>query len=407
MKYRSLSPALCLAFTLSATGCGVAPDEVDHEGEPLGESAEEIKDGYETTGDPAVVGIVAYFGNEQGLCTGSLIAPNLVLTAQHCVANIENTVGGGVLCGTTTFTAPEPPENFFVTTKAQLTEQVSDYRRVREVVIPPDANDVCGDDVAMLILDGLVPPEEAPTLVPRIDEPLVPGEAYYAVGYGGVDDAGSSAGVRRRRDDLCVSCVAETCNPFFVTPTEWQGDAGICIGDSGGPALDLGNRVAGVTSRGLSGCEDPIYGHVSAWAAWIQQTALHAADLGGYAPLPWATGFPTNPVYTAPVGDACSGPETCAGGICDGGTCTRPCTEIAACPGGYTCEGEPGTCAKLPEPRADADDAEDTGALCSVHLPGADPTKPVPWIIGGALGALALLRRRRPLNAAPAERRAC
>ncbi|MEZ4463488.1 MAG: trypsin-like serine protease [bacterium] len=39
-------------------------------------------------------------GGQQGICSGSLIAPNLVMTAQHCVAEIRSPQ---VICGQSAF----------------------------------------------------------------------------------------------------------------------------------------------------------------------------------------------------------------------------------------------------------------------------------------------------------------
>ena len=294
---------------------------------------------------------------------------------------------------------------FYVTTKPTFTQNASDYHGVTEVVLLPVDSKFCGNDQAILILDANVDPSEAVPLVPRVDVELVAGEEYYAVGYGATNDSGGGAGKRRRRDTLFIDCVADDCPSAYVKPTEWVGDQGICSGDSGGPAIDMKNRVIGVTSRGAIDCEDPIYGYVHAWAQWVKDTAIHAAELGGYAAPPWATGWPTDPEYSMPIGDVCSQPPECVSGRClnDGvaSYCTRLCNDIAPCPEGYTCDvANLGVCvqehppAPTPKKKKAASPVEDELISCAMSQT-PDPTKPIPWVFGaGALGAMALLRRR-------------
>src|SRR5215510_1831143 len=67
------------------------------------------------TPDTATRGVVGVIVDQQSGCSGSLIAPNLVLTARHCVAPISST-SGTVQCGVTNFGQPFAPMAFVVTT---------------------------------------------------------------------------------------------------------------------------------------------------------------------------------------------------------------------------------------------------------------------------------------------------
>ena len=222
-----------------------------------------IAGGVPDTDDVAVVGITD--DATGATCTGALIAPDLVLTAQHCVAPIV----GPFDCATVEFGPPGSPSTFHVTTLPAFTFDPADYHAVAEIRIPPGGNGVCGRDVALLVLAAPIDADEARPIVPRLDVAVTPGELYAAVGYGATDDVNTGAGERRRRDGLLADCIGDGCGVPSIDAAEWRGEAGVCQGDSGGPALDAAGRVIGVASRGSFGCVDPIYGSLVAHADWI------------------------------------------------------------------------------------------------------------------------------------------
>ena len=351
-----------------------------------------ISGGYTSETDTAVVGIVSFSGG-MGVCSGSLIMPNLVLTARHCVARVTNEVGGGVDCDVTTFGSTYQPDRLYVTTLASLDDGgASAYHVAAEVIVPADPA-FCGNDMALIILEAPIPAYEATPLVPRVDTAIVveypfttPGEEYSAVGYGITGDDKEDSGLRRRRDELTATCVEKQCPTYFgMTPTEWLGDEGICSGDSGGPALDLQNRVIGVVSRGGSNCSTPIYGSVHAWGDWIIAGAQRAAQVGAEELPRWALGWPTDPAYYAPIGMACEYNSQCESGLCADGHCTRPCNELATCPSAYGCNG--GRCALLPVGDRCTGDAECAGGTCRDGVCSracdADAACPAGWACDG------------------------
>lgn len=378
---------LCGA-TIFLTACdveGPAPDE------HITTQASAIKGGYTDTSDTAVVGVVLLEGQGIATCTGSLLLPNMVLTARHCVSDTLND-NTGVNCSVTSSAAPQPVGNFYVTTKGSMTQNPADYHTVKEVLIVPAENNLfCGNDQAILILNDLVPESEAIPMVPRVDTVLAKGEGYSAIGFGETNDGANNSGTRRRLDNLFVDCAEDGCKGLtaFVKVTEWVGDHGICSGDSGGPAMDLQNRVVGVTSRGGAGCTSPVYGAIHGWGQWIMDSAVHAAEVGGYEPPPWATGYPTDPVYNYPVGGACD--ESCASNLCLADECTKMCNETAYCPDNYDCvpiDDTSSACQKHVDPPKKKKQ-QTTVTSCSMSAGDRDPTNPVPWFgaIAVALGA--------------------
>jgi hypothetical protein len=172
---------------------------------------------------------------------------NLVLTARHCVSDI---VGGAGCAGT--FGPPHAVSGLHVTTQPQFTLSPGDYHGVAEVITLPldlgspdpllNSDGLCGRDQALLILASTIDAAEAIPLEPRLNTPPAAAELYSAAGYGATDDFGTDSGIRRRRDYLTVDCVGLACPVPFDIRTEWRGEAGTCVGDSGGPALDAQER---------------------------------------------------------------------------------------------------------------------------------------------------------------------
>lgn len=285
MVKRTFLPILLIAAT--SIGCG----QVD-EGENAITLQQEIRGGETDTENPAAVGLALATG---GMCSGTLIAPNLVLTAHHCVAPTSTDY---IRCGSTRFGNTMLANGVYVTTDNYMSDQdiIRAYRRTKppgfygvQEIVTAEKNDVCSNDIALLILDENVPAEEATPIIPRIDIPVYAGEEYTAIGYGHTGNQYDS-GTRRILGGRVVQCEGDSC-PYYtqVETAEFLGSSGTCQGDSGGPALDRKGRVLGALSRGAGTCESSTYSGVTGWGEWIQEHALIAADRGGYEPPFWAT----------------------------------------------------------------------------------------------------------------------
>lgn len=354
--------------------------------------------------------LISHQEDSGGLCTATLIAPNLLLTARHCVSPHDS---AEVLCGDSSLGEPLPGGAFIVTNAAQPNRD-STFFRGAEVRVPTQGEDTCGYDVALLILEENVPSEVSTPSVPRIDREVRPGERYAAVGYG-LDEDGNAPGRRMRRDGLEVACEPGSCGEG-VESTEFLGDTGICSGDSGGPALDADGKVVGVVSRGGPDCSNPIYGTVTAWRTFLTAAAAEAAELGGYEPSYWVTtGLSEPPVLPgaggaagvagagnaapdAAEGEACSQTIPCGAGlICyaEGGldspaSCLAPCSSVNQCADGEECRPLgpelPSVCA-LPAGKLDE-------AGCTVSAAG--PPSQATWLGLAGLALLGWRRRKRP-----------
>jgi hypothetical protein len=284
--YRCSTSALALAATLgvlATSGCADADSQpIEVEVAQLSQARQSIVDGETDATRRAVVAVGSFAGGGLSLCTGTLIAPNLILTARHCVTPTRQ---GTVQCDSDGFTVPLDPGDIGV---SPATNALADGRfyAVSQVHVPPSADEVCGGDIALLILDGAFPASSAEPIAPRLDEPVTSGEFYTAVGYGLNLDEG--VGTRRAREGLEVTCGPLECpGSDSFTKTEFVGDEGVCEGDSGGPALDMGGRVVGVVSRGTEECDLAVYSAVSSWRDWIREVGAVALDEGDYARPAW------------------------------------------------------------------------------------------------------------------------
>ena len=360
--------------------------------------ASAVQGGVLDTTHKFAVGVVQK-ANQIGLCSGALLAANLVATARHCVT--QQMASSAVDCNST-FLPEVPPTELLVTSDAQIGPSAK-FVGVLQVLTPsgPDHTKLCGNDIALLILNqniGL-----AQYVTPAIDPPMTDHNAYKtivtAIGYGistPTDTSGMSAGSRRIKQNVALACIPNDTGftDCFGDPTLRQvmmadeflsGDSSACEGDSGSSAydqgsLDQGKFVSfGVLSRGgvsadSKTCILPIYSRFDAWGQLLNDAANLAASLGGYSLPAWATPQPsTAPADAAapasPVGAATTSPADAAlhvdaavsagapGSVDDGAVCladadckshncvsadgtnfvcASPCTN-ATCPQGFSC----------------------------------------------------------------------
>ena len=303
-----------------AASCGGPPAPADL----VGTTTSDIQGGATDTTHLFAVGVVQLADQGQGMvafCTGVLLAPNLVATARHCVAQLTTT---DITCSTSKFGPLFPVTDVFVTTDTNITMN-SLFHPVSTLVVPTgsDQTFVCGNDIALMILGDNIdlPQYVEPVITPPMTSPQYE-PVVTAIGYGitsPTDTMGMTAGTRRIKENVALTCIpndtmftdcfTDPDAKMLLTSGEFVSGDSTCEGDSGSAAFeqsnfDEGNWVAfGVLSRGSQSadnttCEQPIYTRFDAWGSLIVDAAQQAAKAAtaqgvGYALPAWAGGAAT------------------------------------------------------------------------------------------------------------------
>jgi Trypsin len=414
-----------------AMGCSSSAPQQDK----VGSSASAIQGGKDDPSHPFAVGVcVGGPGQCQLICSGALVAPNLVLTARHCVDQSPQAIDCN--SSSTKFGAQHAATQFFyITTDPDMNQGTSGWHSAKKIYRTPGTA-FCGNDMAMIELTDNVSLSEAGAFVTPVVQYSMTDHTRYsstvtAIGYGiNAPNAMNSSGTRRIRQNINIACIPGDakldCGPLSgaqLTANEFESGDGTCEGDSGSSAYEqksftAGNPVSfGVLSRGSSSstaCIGGTYTRTDAMKNFIVSTALTAAADGNYTPPSWTQAAPppptdggtTTPPGQGQLGDACGDNTDCASADCssqDNGTtyvCSQPCDNSNnTCPSGFSCvmAGASGEC--FPTPPANnggGGTTTITKTSCSVVM-GPDPTKPVPWGTVTLLGfaAFATVRRVR------------
>ena len=121
-----------------------------------GSASQEIQGGTFDGTSSNVVAVLLMTGGGVGICSGSLIAPNLVLTAHHCVANVSSGSCSGTSFGTnygnSAFAVSTSATAAATQFNAGMFPTVNNTSWFGVSAVRTPSNNICGGDMAVLEL---------------------------------------------------------------------------------------------------------------------------------------------------------------------------------------------------------------------------------------------------------------
>ncbi len=218
-----------------------------------------------TEHDAVVVLALFRDGARLGLCSATLVAPNLVLTARHCVSEVDAQAGcytdGTAIAGAGLHGDHPASEIAVFVPKDGVVASTSDEMlasaRGKALVVDETATTICNRDLAFVVLDRKV---AAPIAKMRLGGPKAP-ESVTVVGWG-LTESGTLPSRRMERSDVPLVGAGPMLYPddqrYGFGDAEFMIGESACLGDSGGPALAKSGAVVGVASRAGNGqARDP------------------------------------------------------------------------------------------------------------------------------------------------------
>jgi V8-like Glu-specific endopeptidase len=373
---RGLLSAASVATLLAlASGCSSAGDHAngDSADETVARAASPIIAGTPSTSDQDAVVLLAIYSGGQlhGTCTGTLVAPNLVLTARHCVSDTDR----GALCNASGRALQEgavhgdyAASDLYVYTGVDGVRNAYDTKRAAargKQLVHENVSTMCNSDVAFIVLESSVQGRIAPL---RLKGAAREGERLTAVGWG-LTEAGDLPTKRQQREGIAVEYVGpvtlDEASGIGLGSSEFLVGESICSGDSGGPTFSSKGAVVGVVSRGGGGTTSPSNESANCVGRNVLNFYTHLSDKGALVAKafqlagaePRSEGDPPG----MGVGETCKTNLECSSDACVKGKCERRCDDGTKCAAAEICKAyeDKKICAPAPvEPAAEPAAAE-------------------------------------------------
>lgn len=332
-------------------------------------------------------------------CSGTLLAPNVLITARHCVANF---VDATFTCTSDGELAPGSvggkmgplldPSRISVRlgTKPSTTAAA-----VGAKTFATQSTTICRNDIAVVVLDRQL--SDVPISPVRLGAGNQRGEVLRVVGYGinNDPDAKNAIGIRYTRTGPMISQIGSSefnTDPDQVPPRTFvtEGPA-LCSGDSGGPAFADSGALTGVWSQVVGDCSASTARNFFTQVAPFEDELIVPAFMEA-GTLPWREG--TTGPGEGTGGSAGAGGESGSGNaggeVASGGT-SGGSSGGAVASGGLSFSGGRDASGGI-------DATAGTGGLrkkggCTCNMPGI-PSANANWLAAPLLGLGILLRRR-------------